>query len=392
MPLLASFDPPALLTDFDSVPHQRDAWSAFVSETFDQAVARVESEVGAGRSPYYNPTKVDTDAGFISNTIRWKGFPLVIKSKHPGNPKARGWRAVPVLSTAFKEADTLLAGGERAQDEYLEWHVEKNGAGKITRVTFTCEPPEYWEALAQGYPDSFEGQKIPGVVGDQQKVLQLYRQFISPDVQMSDLFSGPGQKYNRLNKWNTKRGAMHLQQRNNTLGAEIFIGGDATVLRQKNGQILTDPVELTDCGGFGVSLRASDPHIGSEVNTLARQGFAITLQNPVGLYMEKPDTTGWQTPDGTDPATFWTRLRGTEDATVRAAFEVPASKGYAVGDIKIGGAAIEFGGQIAEHVTVKLTGIACRQGTKLNAAEACVGLGAVALAGGKVSRATKAVQ
>jgi hypothetical protein len=48
--------------------------------------------------------------------------------------------------------------------------------------------------------------------------------------------------------------------------------------------------------------------------------------------------------------------------------------------------------EVAQHVTVKLTGIACRQGSKLNTAKACVGPGAIALAGGKVSRATKAVQ
>jgi hypothetical protein len=304
---LASFDPPGLLTDFDSIAHQGDAWSAFVSETFDEAVARVESDVGTGRSPYYNATKVDTDAQFASNTIRWKGFPLVIKSKHPGN-----------LKEAYKEADTLLANGERPQDEYLEWYVERGAAGKITRITFTCEPPEYWEALAHGYPLSYNGPKIDGVAGDPQKLLQLYRQFVSPGVQMSDLFVG--QTYDRRNKWNSMHGAMHLQQSANTLSAEIYIGGDATVLREKQGQILTDAGDLIECARYGEALRASDPHIGSEVNALARQGYAITLQNPVGLYMEKPDTTGWQTPDGTDPATFWTRLRGTDDATVRASF------------------------------------------------------------------------
>lgn len=377
--LLPSFDPPGLLTDFDSIPHQREAWSAYVSFLFDQAVARVESLVGPGHSPYYNPAKVDTDAGFASNTIRWKGFPLIIKSKHPGNLKA-----------AYKEADTLLAGGERPQDEYLEWFIEKNAAEKITRITFTCEAPEYWEALAHGYPSDYHGPKIAGVSGDRNKVLELYRQYVSQSVQMADLF--PGGQYDRLNKYNSTQGAMHLQQRNNSLGAEIFIGGDATVLRQKHGQVLTDAVELIECAGFGEALRASDPHIGSEVNALARQGFAITLLNPVGLYMEKPDTAGWQTPDGTDPATFWTRLRGTEEATVRGVFEVPAAKGYTVGDIKIGGLPIQFGGQIAENITVKLTGIACRVGSKLNPPKACAGPGAVAAPGGLVTRATKAVQ
>ena len=30
------------------------------------------------------------------------------------------------------------------QDEYLEWSLIRNSAGKIVRVVFTCEGPEVW--------------------------------------------------------------------------------------------------------------------------------------------------------------------------------------------------------------------------------------------------------
>lgn len=40
------------------------------------------------------------------------------------------------------------------QDEYCEWSVTKNDSGKITRVTFTCEGPEYWEYLARTQPET----------------------------------------------------------------------------------------------------------------------------------------------------------------------------------------------------------------------------------------------
>jgi hypothetical protein len=43
-------------------------------------------------------------------------------------------------------------------------------------------------------------------------------------------------------------------------------------------------------------------------------------------------------------------------------FEVPADKGYVVGDITINGAPIEFGAQIADFVSIKLVGLACRIG------------------------------
>jgi hypothetical protein len=178
-------------------------------------------------------------------------------------------------------------------------------------------------------------------------------------------------------------GAMHLNQHNNTLSAEINIAAQATILRQKGGVVLTDADALIRCGQYGAPGRASDPHIGSEVNTLARAGYAITLQNPVGLYMEPPDTTGWVSPDGTPAINFWKAFRGAPGMTVRAVFEVPATKRYAIGDIKIGGVNIQYGGQVAEQITMKLTGFACRQGSKLNPARPCrpaAGLGAAAAA------------
>jgi hypothetical protein len=39
------------------------------------------------------------------------------------------------------------------QDEYCEWGVERDTDGVVTRVTFTCETPEYFEHLAERDPD-----------------------------------------------------------------------------------------------------------------------------------------------------------------------------------------------------------------------------------------------
>jgi hypothetical protein len=43
---------------------------------------------------------------------------------------------------------------------------------------------------------------------------------------------------------------------------------------------------------------------------------------------------------------------------LRLEFEVPAAEGFVVGDIRIGGHPIEYGGQVAEHITVSTTGAA----------------------------------
>jgi len=383
MPTIPHFDPPARLTDFDTITDQRAAWDEFIGLSFQRNIEDVEAEIGAGKSQFYNPKVTSTDPPVATDVIRWKGFPLVIAAKHPGNEKA-AWVEADQLTNKLPNGNTFPFLF-RPQDEYLEWFVTRNPQGKITRVVFTCEGPEYWEALAHGYPPVYTrprsqgglgGTKHTNAQGDKQKLQDLYQQFVGQTVPLTDLFDANG-RYNRWNKWNTTEGAVHLNNPFNTLGAEINIAAQATILRKNdNGQIITDPDALIRCSGFGERLRASDPHIGDEVNTLARAGSAITLLNPVGLYMDSLEATGWATPDGTPAIQFWTPVRGAAGTTVRAVFEVPPAAGYTVGDIEIGGQRIEFGGQIAKRINVKLTGIACRQGSFNNAALACPGAGA----------------
>jgi hypothetical protein len=354
---LAQFNPPAKIDDLGGREDLKKAWSTFISGLFDDAIQRTEQEVGSGKSQFYNPTKADTETPFAAQDISWIGFPKLIRDSHAN------------AVDAWKEADTpVTSNGQviRVQDEYLEWFVTRDPAtSKIRRVTFTCEGPEYWQFLAERFPE---------------KAVELYRKYISPDVQQADLF-GPTGRYNRWNRWNSERGAMHLNQPNNTLSAEIAIAADATVLRKgSSGQTLTDADDLIRCARYGEPGRASDPVIGAAVNRLARDGHSITLQDPVGLYISGIDMAGFTKPNG-DPADsrYWTVLRGSPGMILRAQFEVPDGEGFLVGDLTIGGRKIGFGGQIAEHITVKLTGLACRRGQSHNLPANCVpgGVGVV---------------
>ncbi len=135
--------------------------------------------------------------------------------------------------------------------------------------------------------------------------MRLYQEFVSPQVRYEDLVRAvepwsttlspatrsmvyPKGSYNPYNRWNTTDGIMHLTQPSNSLSAEILLGADATVLRAagSNGRMVSDPDALICCAQYGGPNRCSDPTIGASVNELAAQGFAITLRNPVGLYME----------------------------------------------------------------------------------------------------------
>ena len=62
-----------------------------------------------------------------------------------------------------------------------------------------------------------------------------------------------------------------------------------------------------------------------------------------------------------------------EEKALRAVLEVPQTKPFAVGDITIAGRRIEFGAQVADFITIKLTGVATRIGqSTVRPVTACV--------------------
>lgn len=324
------FDPPGYLDDFSEA--EKDRWSEIVSGWLDEACAGRPAENDGPRGQFFNALTSPPAAGAQVAVISWNAFPRRVRARSLSD--AQRWQRA--------DAD------RNVQDEYCEWSVTRDPiTRKIVRIDFTCEGPEYWEALAALNPD---------------KVVELYRRHVSPSATRADLFVGT--RYNRLNRFNdsTTNGAMHLIQGANSLRAEIELGAAATIRRMQDGHEITDAQALIRCSRYGDPGRNSDPHIGEQVNALARQRADITLNNPVGLYFHDFNPVGWTTPDGQDPRRFWVYVRGKEGYNVRAVFEVPPDRGYTVGDIKIAGRPIAYGAQVADFVTIKLEGLATRIG------------------------------
>ena len=309
MPKLARFSTPAFLPD-----RAPDAWS-------DAVKAIMAARLGPALPQFYDPTQKDTPKGTPEPMVSWTAFPATLRSIVPTE----------------RERWALADRDRRVQDEYCEWAVRRNAAGKITRVTFTTELPEYWEHL---------------LATDRAKLLRLYRRYVSPDVQLADL-KKPDGTYNRRNRWNRDANLAHLQNGPNNLFAAVVLVAEATVQRiDEDGDPVINQQELVECAGLGEPLRNSDPQIASAVNVAAGEGDEIAFADPPGLHLGKPRTAGLVTPDGADAARFWKIERGDAEHTLRARFEVPAARGYVVGDIKSRGRNIEFGGQIAERVPV----------------------------------------
>jgi hypothetical protein len=340
---LAKYGPPGGLEDLDAAG--LDQWSSWLSGAIDESIAgRTDHPNDSPRGQFFNLTKTALGPDAKTADVTWIAFP----------------RQVLLQSVSDHQRWSRADASRDVQDEYCEWSVTRRPAdGKITRVTFTCEGPEYWEILAASAPD---------------KAVALYQQHVNPAVQHDDLFDSQGNYISR-NRWNTDavHGAMHLVQGSNTLGAEVELAAAATIVRVINGRELTGEQELINCSQYGVATRNSDPHIGGAVNGIAQQKADISLADPVGLYFNGLATPGWETPDGSDAQTYWTITRGAPDHPVRAVYEVPPTKSFTVSDITINGAPITFGAQIVDFISMKLTAVAWGTGqSQVQPMTACV--------------------
>lgn len=332
MPVLAQFSAPAGLTELDADSSR--AWSDRVQEIY--------AANAPGHPQFFDPTKTDTPADAVRAPVVWPAFPARLL---PGaTSEEQRWR----------QADELRG----QQDEYCEWSVERDDTGKLTRVTFTTEIPEYWVHLAEHDPDH---------------LLALYREFVAADAQLDDLFAdGQYEPANAHNDSTVGRPA-HLIQGSNNLGAAVTLVAQATVLRRRaDGTTVLDPKELVDCGGLGKSARRSDPQIARAVNSAAADGDEVTLADPAGLYLDSFLSAGMVTPDGTDAGDFWTIERGDPAHAVRARFEVPGDREYVIGDISDRGRPVGFGAQVADRVRVRAMAL-IKSGDHSPTPQPCVG-------------------
>jgi hypothetical protein len=244
---------------------------------------------------------------------------------------------------AFSKGETrgaTIPGGRSTQVEYLEWFTQRDERGRVTKVTFTTETPEYWGTLFQS-------------PGGPERVLELYQQLLgNPAIALSDITDASG-NYDPLNAWNTARGIIHyiVDTPANTLGAALGLAGLAVT-----GFMVSDSFQTSN----DVPTSA-DPRVVIDVGGLMRKGLQITGAEPIGLYIAGWDDTGWVKPDGAPVGDYWQVVRppgASGPPALRLVYEVPPDEGFVVGDIRIGGRPIEFGGQIAEHLTVVISAVA----------------------------------
>lgn len=316
MPLVTRFDTPASLRDLPAGHAFYDAWHAFLA-----AGLVTTPGSGTGTGEFYDASEVNVNP-VAERSLVWMGFPRTQIVTHRDDRR-----------TAFINADASVAT-RNPQNEYCEWYVKRNAAGLITKVTVVTETPEYWERLWDA---------------DRPTVVALYRALVSPAVVEADLrVGGPGSAYNKFNSWNTTDGIVHFIQSINTLGAALGLAAGSVATGAARDGYEMPPVAPTSV----------DPRVKLDIGALSRKGLSITLREPIGLYIAGYDDTGWTKPSGAPVDNYWRIVRGSPGQILRLEYAVPAGAGFVVGDIRIGGRRIEWGGQIAEHITCMIGGIA----------------------------------
>jgi hypothetical protein len=386
--VLKQYNTPAFVVDFPHDPTRQATmsalWSANVVRWASAAqIGDIYDRANNGPRPaFYNPLVTDTPANATVGPITWNAFPGRFAALFPNDTTQwahwSDYGDMPEPAVDLCSGDTIApvvytpTGPRGWQDEYCEWSVTRDANDKITSVMFTCENPEYWLTLWSVDPNT---------------VLARYRSLVSPKVRLIDLAlkDACGRPvidpttgkwvYNPLNPWNNGThslpdhgGAVHLTSSPNTLGAEFDLAASATVPRvDGSGNPITSAAGLVCCVLYGRVGRNSDPTIGQNVNAFVNrsgfQGALLTLTDPPGLYMQTPDFSTFKTPDGSDPASYWTVVRGQTktgsdpiDRILHATYSVPASKGFTVSDITIAGVPITYGGQIVSAITMALLG------------------------------------
>lgn len=410
------FSTPAKVQDFSRNSAQQTQldwqWSQYLLGSTQTAILGnpFSSVNDQNRSFYVNPMAQPVPNGLVPVPITWVAFPnrlaaFFASTSTPSQLQLTplqlceladyGYvKSMPVFARGIPDVPTTLCPaidwtGKRGSftppgprgwlDEYCELCVTRDQNNNITKVVFTCENPEYYFSLWRVDP---------------RRVLELYQELANPAVQMSDLQLRDANNnviidpvtgapaYDPLNQWNTGTqalptmgGAMHLTSPPNTVGAEIYLAAAATIARSAASS--SNQNTLICCTAYGRPFRNSDPHIGFTVNQSVNNppnNNVATLANPIGLYIQQPLATVWDTfkmPAGS--GTFsaqdcWKMIRGldmtqakvTYDQMLHIEFSMPpalAARGLTVSDMTINGLPITFGSQIMQQFKIGLAAL-----------------------------------
>lgn len=159
---LERFSAPGNLQDLS--PALAQGWSDIINYRINQEIRTLTGGNPAKAIRFFKERTSPAPDDAPTKTIPWDGFPKLIRETLSG---AERWQAVETewetgnglrslaaraggqFFTIIDQQPVQVDFGYRSQDEYLEWLVTPGSRrGEIEKVTFTCEPPEYYEFIS----------------------------------------------------------------------------------------------------------------------------------------------------------------------------------------------------------------------------------------------------
>jgi len=250
------------------------------------------------------------------------------------------WPAFPLSHSGV--SDSLIDSNRSAfQDEYVEWDVERNTAGRVTAIKFTTLFPQYFVALGTiGEAALIQGIKdiIPTA---NPTTAELFGTADPSQLDTSQKRESRIRNFWGSSPWNDgTKGILSLIQGANTLGALTFLAGNCAVPRP------SIPVGSVCTGPFCGSNRNSDPQICAETQSAVRSGLAVTLADPIGIEFVRLsgdwELDGVPVPDMNAEPSLWSVSLGGH----RARLTVPE-------ELTLDGDSIETGTQVSRELFVK---------------------------------------
>ena len=166
------------------------------------------------------------------------------------------------------------------QEEYVEWHVQREPNGNIRRITFTTEFSEYYEALARVGVTALGNGIKNAIPKANSKTEELFGPNFDAKSATPEGRAAQFRSYALQNPWNNgEKGILFLSQGANTMGTLFQLIGRSAIPRSD----ISAGAVCGSVGGACVPNRNSDPRICEAVQGLARTKAGLSLQDPVGI-------------------------------------------------------------------------------------------------------------
>jgi hypothetical protein len=252
------------------------------------------------------------------------------------------WRAFPIGLSPPVSDKVIDEERFRRQEEYVEWRTEKDG-NRLSRVTFTTEFPEYFQAFAEEGFSALTAAIRDAIPGANPTEEELFGPGFNAAAETATSRSQTFRRRLRSNPWNNgERGILCLALGANTLDALFGLLTECGVRSPGT-------VEST-CGQVGVACvdgRSSDPAVCAVAQRAVRNGTGFTLRDAAGVRIAQLEGL-WELNNAevrvNDPAQnqgIWTVSRNGRRGVLRV-----------VDGLKLDGQAIATGAQVSRKLKV----------------------------------------